>query len=82
LEREGVPQAVLDALKLLTHQDGVDYLQYITELKKNPLAAKVKLADLRHNTIPTRGETLSPEVAASLKDKKEQYAKAILFLEQ
>jgi len=81
LEREGIPQTVLDALKMLTHIDGGDYMQYINELTKNPLAVKVKLADLRHNTIPTRSETLPPEVATRLKAKNELYAKAILLLE-
>ncbi len=51
---QGFPQEVVEAIKLLTHNDGSPYLEYVTRIKPNPLARTVKLADLRHNMDLTR----------------------------
>lgn len=48
------PAEVVDAVALLTHAEGVDYLDYVRAIKSDPIARKVKLADLRHNTDLTR----------------------------
>jgi hypothetical protein len=48
LETAGMPPAVLDALRLLTH-DGTPYEEYVQRLKSNPIARAVKLADLEDN---------------------------------
>lgn len=40
---------IADAVALMTHTDGVPYMDYVKEIGKNPLARKVKLADLTHN---------------------------------
>ena len=46
----GFPDPVLDALALLTHdKEKSSYENYILALKQNPLAVRVKLADLTHN---------------------------------
>ena len=50
----GFPATVLDALAMLTHDDGSAYLEYVARLKTNPIARAVKLADLRHNSDLTR----------------------------
>ena len=50
----GFSPAVLEAIALLTHDDAVPYFDYVTALKGNPIARTVKLADLRHNSDPTR----------------------------
>ena len=55
LERE-FPKEITDAIRLLTHDDNTDYLDYVREIKKNPIARKVKLADLNHNLDITRIE--------------------------
>jgi len=78
LEREGFSQAVLDAVKLLTHDDGSEYMEYVRRIKQNPVAARVKLLDLRHNSNPTRNATLPPEF---VEENREKYAKAIEVLE-
>lgn len=50
LRAAGFSQTVLTALTLLTHdKDTLDYDAYIARLQTNPLARKVKLADLTHN---------------------------------
>ena len=53
LQRE-FPAEVVDAVTLLTHGEGVDYFDYVRTVKGDPVAAKVKLADLRHNSDPSR----------------------------
>lgn len=54
LEREGFGEEVLAALRLLTHDPAVPYLEYVAKIKENPIAKAVKLADLRHNSDLTR----------------------------
>lgn len=54
LEQQGFPAEVLTALRLVTHDDGSPYHEYIERLKHNPIARRVKLADLHDNMDPHR----------------------------
>lgn len=54
LEREGFSSRVIDALKLLTHQHGVSYSDYIDAMQDNRDALLVKREDLRDNSDITR----------------------------
>ena len=54
LEKEGFSKAVLDALRLLTHDEAVPYMEYVAAIKENPIARAVKLADLAHNSDASR----------------------------
>ena len=54
LAAEGFGEEILAALRCLTHAEGVPYMDYVRKIKENPLATKVKLADLRHNSAPGR----------------------------
>lgn len=47
---------ITDAVVLMTHPDGVPYMDYIYHLAPNPLARKVKMADLTHNMDTGRFE--------------------------
>lgn len=50
LRNAGFPAPVLDALALLTHDKSqLSYDAYITAVQANPLARRVKMADLIHN---------------------------------
>jgi len=51
LLREGIPQGVVNALKLLTHDKNTPYLDYVQNIidSKNPIALQVKYNDLQHN---------------------------------
>ena len=50
LRQEGFPEAVLQALEVLTKkEEGEDYMTYVLRAGTNPLAKKVKLADLADN---------------------------------
>ena len=59
LEQYGFSQSVMDALKLMTHDDNVPYLQYVENLKHNPIAREVKIADLTHNSDTSRLDTIT-----------------------
>ena len=48
------PREVVDAVSLLTHAEDVEYFDYVRAIKQNPIAVKVKLADLSHNGDPKR----------------------------
>ena len=78
LREMGFPAAVLEALALLTHDNGTPYLDYVARLKSNPIARAVKLADLRHNSDLTRLD----HVDARALSRVEKYQKAIELLEE
>ena len=48
------PKEVVEAVRLLTHAEDVEYFDYVRAIKENPVAVKVKLADLDHNGAPKR----------------------------
>ena len=48
------PEQVIEVLRLLTHDDSTDYFDYVRNIKTHPIAVKVKLADLQHNSDQTR----------------------------
>ena len=50
LEEEGFSGAVLEAVRLMTHdKEHESYERYVRTLKPDPIARKIKLADLQHN---------------------------------
>lgn len=53
LEQE-FPEEVIEALRLLTHEKGTDYYEYIEKIGTNPVATAVKLADIEHNSDTSR----------------------------
>lgn len=56
LREMGFSAQVCEALDLLTHRKGVPYMDYVRKMKANPVAVKVKLADLAHNSDLSRLE--------------------------
>lgn len=63
LKDDGFNDEIIDALKLLTHKKGVDYMEYVKDIADNPIARKVKMADLRHNMDSSRiGGKLPPKI--------------------
>ncbi len=76
IKKLGFDDEIIDALKLLTHEKGVDYMEYVKKIKDNPIAKKVKLADLKHNSDITRLDVIDEK---ALK-RKEKYLKAIEIL--
>ena len=74
LRKEGFSNEVLNAVDCLTHRDeeGEDYWDYIQRARSDPIAIKVKLADLVDNLNPARLNKVSE------KDEKrfDRYRKA------
>ena len=72
----GFSNKIVEAVKLLTHNKNVPYMDYIAKIKDNKLARKVKIADLTHNSDLSRLKEITE------KDKKryEKYQKALLYL--
>lgn len=71
------PKEVIESIRLLTHGDDVNYMEYIKELSQNPIAKKVKIADLLHNSDETRLEKITIKDVA----RRERYKKALEFLQ-
>ena len=78
LRKLGFSEQVLEAITLMTHDPAVPYMDYVANIKQNPIARKVKLADLRHNSDTSRLDTVTPYDVA----RAEKYQKAIELLEQ
>lgn len=76
LKSEGFPDEVIDALALMTHDDDVPYMDYIEQLRGNPLACKVKIADLTHNSDLSRLDVVTEADIARV----EKYQKAMGLL--
>lgn len=76
------PAEIIDALRLLTHQPGVPYLDYVRALATNPIARSVKRADLRHNMDETRYAGGAQPPAYELARRRERYHAALAILEK
>ena len=73
LEKEGFSKEVIDALKCVTKtSEDEDYAEFITRVKINPLAVKVKLNDLNDNLDVKR----MPEVLESDLKRLNKYLRA------
>ena len=78
LEKEGFTPEIISALKLMTHDEAVPYMDYVSKIKTSPIATAVKLADLRHNSDLTRLDVVDERA----KERAEKYKKAIELLSE
>lgn len=78
LEAQGISPSVTDALRLLTHDKAVPYLDYVRAIKQSPLATRVKLADLAHNSDLSRLAKVTEEDRARV----ERYRQAMQMLSE
>ena len=76
LAEMGFPAVVIDVLTLLTHEDDVPYMDYVKKIGTNPIAKKVKIADLTHNSDMTRLDQIDEK---ALK-RNAKYAEALRLL--
>ena len=74
----GFHERVLDAIRLMTHDDDVPYMDYVAKIKENAIAKAVKLADLAHNSDITRLDVIDEKAKARV----EKYARAIQLLKE
>ena len=89
LREAGFPDSVIEALVVLTHDEEkkksaidpeAEYLDYVREIKKNPIARKVKIQDLKHNMDVSR--LISMYKDDELRLRKYEKALAILTEEE
>ena len=80
LSAQGISVMVIDALKLLTHDEAVPYSDYVQKIKDsgNQAAIAVKLVDMRHNSDVSRLGFVDGKAVKRLA----KYRKAIEVLEQ
>ena len=74
------PEEVVNAVELLTHDDGMPYTEYIRRIKSDPVAKEVKLADIRHNSDQSRLTCTDNVSEEKMKQLREKYAKALDLL--
>ena len=80
LKKEGFPERIVDAIVMLTHEDGDEeaYLDYIRRVATNMMATAVKKADLMHNMDMSR---IQKPTEKDLK-RRAKYEKAFCLLEE
>lgn len=72
----GFNDRIIAAINLMTHTDGVPYMDYVAKIKDNPIAKAVKLADLAHNSDITRLDVIDDKAL----ERVEKYREAIRLL--
>ena len=65
----GFDKNLIDAVVLVTKEEGYDYNEYMQRIKANPLAKAVKIADMRANLADTPS-----------KNQIKRYSDGILYL--
>ena len=73
LATQGISLAVIETLKLLTHENSVPYTDYIKGIKEsgNQWAVDVKLADLRHNSDISRLDCVDEKAISRIRKYQE-----------
>ena len=78
LRAEGFPPKVVDAVFLLTHHPSIPYFEYVERIRTNPIARRVKLADLEHNSDLGRLDNPTEKD----RERREKYLKAMEILKR
>lgn len=78
LREQEIPTDCILAIEAMTKVEGTAYQTYLDIVKKNKLAAVVKIADMMHNSDLSRLEHITEEDLA----RKEKYQKAIAYLSE
>jgi guanosine-3',5'-bis(diphosphate) 3'-pyrophosphohydrolase len=73
------PEEVREAIYRLTHDEKVEYFDYVMACKENPIARKVKMADAQDNADLTR--IIDPNEKDQKRRKKYQKVIEILTLD-
>lgn len=78
LAEMGFPTEVTEVLALLTHDPAVPYMDYVKEISTHPVATKVKIADLTHNSDLTRLDTVDDYA----RERNQKYMEALRLLKE
>ncbi len=73
LVNDGFPAEITEAVDAISKRDDEAYFEYIERLRKNSLAARVKLADLEDNMDLRRIEHIDDETATRLAAYRKAY---------
>ena len=76
------PEEVVEALRFLTRDKSMNYFDYIRNLRKNPIAKKVKQADLLHNSDVTRLTDCENISARQISRLHGRYKRALEILQE
>lgn len=76
LREKGIPKKALTAISILSRTKGTPYMEYIGKVQLNPLARKVKIEDLKHNSDLSR----LPVITENDIRRTEKYKRALLLL--
>jgi (p)ppGpp synthase/HD superfamily hydrolase len=77
LAKLGFTHSIINSVLLLTKKDGVDYEEYLKQIKRDSRARYVKIADLKHNLNISRIPNPTDEDFKRL----DKYKKSLAFLE-
>lgn len=72
----GFSEEIVQAVEVLTKQEGESYKNYLRRIKTNPIAIAVKLADLQDNMDLTRLPTITEKDI----ERQKKYSKAVSIL--
>lgn len=75
----GLPESVLEAVDAITHRTHEPLVEYYARIKRDPLATKVKLADVMDNLRVDRLQKLPKETQVRLTKK---YRRALEVLQE
>ena len=79
LKMVGFPIYIINAVDAITHREGEDRQDYLNRVAEDPIAIKVKLADLKHNSDLSRIQFRDLEQKDY--DRVERYKREIEYLE-
>ncbi|MBO1540638.1 GTP pyrophosphokinase [Pseudomonas sp. OA65] len=74
----GIPEVAVTAIDCLTKRPGESYEQFIDRIRPNPLATKVKIADIHDNLDLTR----LPVVRDKDLERAAKYHRALRYLQE
>lgn len=75
--RKEFSATIVDAIECLTHDKSIPYDEYLAKVRANPLATRVKIADLKHNMDLSRLPAVTPKDMERVQTK---YKPALDFL--
>ena len=77
LREYGIDEDAIESINVLTHKEGMSYMEYITEISYDLIATEVKLADLKYNMDLSR---LNRKITNKDLERNKKYMKAYYFL--
>lgn len=77
LREWGIDEDAIESINILTHKEGMSYMEYITEISYDFIATEVKLVDLKCNMDLSR---LNRKITNKDLERNKKYMKAYYFL--